>query len=110
MSFLEQWFYDEIICKLELDKKYDIVSEFGEYPYFIDFAFVNEKIAVELDGGFHFINQKSIEKDINRDKILKEKGWTLYHIAYFENKNIVEQDFLKFLNKIEKQRRFESCL
>jgi very-short-patch-repair endonuclease len=102
MSYLEEWFYDKII-KHELQKEYDIVMEFCEYPYFIDFAFINEKIAVELDGGQHFKNEKAIQSDISRENYLKEKGWIFYRIAYFENKEKAIGEFLLFLKSKEKK-------
>lgn len=98
MSYLEKWFYDEVILKYNLHKKYDIVSEYSEYPYFLDFAFVNIKLAFELDGKSHFKNGKErIEHDIKRDKILNSKGWTIYRIRYDEINKETVNNILRYL-------------
>ncbi len=100
MSYLEQWFYDEIIIKENLLSKYDIVNEYSEYPYFIDFAFLNIKLAVELDGACHFTNgNKRKESDLKKNKLLKSKGWNIFRIAYFENQTEVKEKFLKLLKE-----------
>ena len=100
MSYLEKWFYDEIIIKENLLSKYDIVNEYSEYPYFIDFAFLNIKLAVELDGACHFTNgNKRKESDLKKNKLLKSKGWNIFRIAYFENQTEVKEKFLKLLKE-----------
>lgn len=114
-SYLENWFHENIIIKYQLTSKYDIISEYCEYPYFIDYAFINEKIAVELDGAVHFTNgDERIEHDLKRDRYLKEKGWIIYRIPYFEiqtNYQLVIETFLKFLNCLEHQEKsFENNL
>lgn len=102
MSHLEQWFYDNVIIKNNLCDKYDIITEYSEYPYFIDFAFINIKLAIELDGKCHFNNGHTrIEHDIKRDKILNEKGWKVYRIKYDEINNNTINEFINFLNNIE---------
>ena len=101
MSYLEKWFYDNIILKYDLCKKYDIVNEYCEYPYFIDFAFTNIKLAVELDGKCHFINGNTrIEHDKIKDKHLIEKGWKIFRIKYNEINNIIDE-FLQYLNNFQ---------
>lgn len=102
MSYLEQWFFDEIIKKFNLSHNYDIVMEYPIYPYFIDFAFLNINVAVEMDGRCHFTNGKNrIEHDIKRDKILNEKGWLIYRIKFDEINEITVNNFLNFLNTRE---------
>lgn len=103
MSYIEQWFYDNVILSHQLEKKYDIVNEYSEYPYFIDFAFINIKLAVELDGKFHGEEERK-KFDKNRDEKLIEKGWMVYRIPYYkiqyENDETIKS-FLIFLNNIK---------
>lgn len=84
LTYLEQRFYDEL-KKHNLFKKYDIIYNLCEYPYFLDFAFLNIKFAVEMDGACHFSNGKRIQHDIDRDKTLDKKGWKMFRIAYNDN-------------------------
>lgn len=100
MSKLEKWFYDKCV-EYDLLSKYDIVRELCEWPYYIDFAFVNCKVAVELDGLQHFKYQFNIEHDKKKNAYLNECGWHIFRIAYFENTNDTFQKFLQFLEHIQ---------
>lgn len=51
----------------------------------VDFAFIDLKIAVELDGGRHVTQKSVVEKDRKRDAELEENGWILLR---FMNKEI----------------------
>ncbi|GJQ43687.1 MAG: hypothetical protein JETCAE03_31850 [Ignavibacteriaceae bacterium] len=113
MSYLEQWFFDNVIIKYNLLEKYDIVNEYPFYPYFIDFAFLNIKLAVELDGASHFKNgDKRLEHDLKKDRHLIENGWKLYRISYKENNEETIFDFIKKINnlKIFENKRLDKTL
>jgi very-short-patch-repair endonuclease len=104
-SYCEKIF-QQLIEKNELAKKYDIVREYSFFPYFIDFAFVNIKLAVEVDGSQHWKEQKYIENDLRKDKLLISKEWKVYRIPSFLIKNEfdkVEKDFLQYLSTINQQ-------
>ncbi|MCK9596770.1 DUF559 domain-containing protein [Candidatus Pacearchaeota archaeon] len=115
MSYLEEWFYDNVIIKYNLASKYDIINELSIYPYFIDFAFSNIKIAVELDGTFH-LAEKQIHRDNKKDAFLLENGWSVFRIRYDEANETKINEFLNFLysydskpkllaNKVERIKR-----
>lgn len=82
LSYLEEWFNKK--CEeRNIYKKYDVINEYTIFPYSIDFAFINEKVAVELDGKCHFINGiERIEKDIKKDNFLISSGWKIFRIRY----------------------------
>lgn len=102
-SVLEQWFIDEVILKFELNKKYDIISEYAEFPYFIDFAFLNIKLAVELDGPTHFSHGNvRFEHDLKKDNYLLSKGWKIVRIAYNEKNKEKIDEFLMLLDDLTK--------
>lgn len=102
MSYLEQWFYDEVVIKHNLTEKYDIVNELSIYPYFIDFAFQNIKVAVELDGKCHFIHGETRNgHDRKKDEHLISQGWKVFRIRYDENNEDTINEFLSYLSKIE---------
>lgn len=87
-------------------ERFDVAYQYVVYPYCIDFAFVNEKIAVEFDGKCHFKYEKRIAHDIRRDQILSEKGWRVYRISYLEIESFKVSDLLEFIGdeSIEKKR------
>ncbi len=62
-----------------LDSKYLIIREFCQFPYYIDFAFVNEKVAVEIDGSQH-LTKTGIKRDLEKDNVLLENGWKIFRI------------------------------
>lgn len=62
------------------DTKYYIEREYPVFPYYIDFAFVNEKIAVEIDGSQHLEVERA-EKDKKKDNTLIQKNWRILRIT-----------------------------
>lgn len=107
LSYLEQWFLINIIEKYKLFDKYLIINEYkiknNDYTsaYSLDFAFMNIKLDVELDGKCHFNNEKRVQHDINRDKYLISNGWNIFRISYndvkYNSDNIISK-FLSLLN------------
>lgn len=101
LTYLEKNFYNEI-TKYKLFEKYDIVYNYAEYPYFLDFAFLNINFVVELDGACHFNNGvERIQHDIDKDNYLHEKGWKVFRIAYNDNWEDKINELFNILQKIE---------
>lgn len=104
LSYPEKIFLEKV-TKLELDKKYLIIRERSVFPYFIDFAFENQKLAVEIDGSQHNnIDRK--ESDLKKDNLLNSLGWTV--LRFTANKIKFELDecldiILSFLRKEDNQ-------
>lgn len=80
-SYPEQ--YVESILKDEFgilkDKNY--MSEFRQGRWFIDFAFNDKKIAIEIDGKQHELPERKAS-DIEKDKFLIEQGWSVHRIKW----------------------------
>lgn len=96
-SYGERWL-DDIFASNDIYKKYTVIREYPIHPYFIDFAFVNEKVAVEFDGGCHFKNgRKRIDHDIKRDNYLNGLGWRVFRIPYFEMQSFNIRDLIDFI-------------
>jgi very-short-patch-repair endonuclease len=98
--------YPEKLCidhieKNGLDKKYAIVREYSVFPYFIDFAFVNQMVAIEIDGSQHLLPERK-ERDDKKDKLLNELGWLVIRVSEKEiktNINNVFDEIVLILNK-----------
>lgn len=94
MSYPEKCF-KKILEDNGLDKKYLIYREYSVFPYFVDFAFINEKLAVEIDGSQHLEEDRK-KRDVKKDKLLLSKGWKILRIAA----NEVTHDGAKALNAV----------
>ena len=93
-----------------IDKKYEIEREKSFFPYFADFAFNELKLVVEIDGSQHVLEKERTERDINKDKLIRNLGWKI--IRYSED--IVKHDWetidrtllLDNIEKIENATRY----
>lgn len=103
MSFGEKYIHN-LFKEYNMYTKYDIVNEFHIHPYIIDFAFINEKIAVEFDGKVHFEKgQKRIDHDIKKDEYLISIGWKVFRIPYYNLYTFKISDLTSFIgNPISK--------
>lgn len=79
-----------------LNKKYAIIREYSVFPYFIDFAFVNQMVAIEIDGSQHLLPDRK-ESDDKKDKLLNELGWLVIRISEKEIKTNIEEVFNKII-------------
>jgi len=106
MSYPEKLMFNKFL-ELEYDKKYLIVREKSVFPYFIDFAFENEKIALEIDGSQHLLPER-LKNDILKDELLIKNNWTVIRVSDYEVKNNIDniikilEDKLFDNDKIEK--------
>ena len=69
-------------------------------PYFADFACVDLKLIVELDGGQH---ADDIAKDASRTAYLKQEGWTVlrfWNNETLEKTNDVLEEILRVANTL----------
>lgn len=78
-SYPEQFFME--VIKNEFQDK-DYQKEYPFFKYSIDFAWVNKKLAIEIDGQQHQRDEKQKTRDLQKDKLLKENGWKLLRIKW----------------------------
>lgn len=79
MSYPEEMFL-KFLNERGYADKFLIQREYSIFPYFIDFAFVDLKIAIEIDGSQH-LQQERKAKDELKDALLIENGWRVIRIA-----------------------------
>lgn len=104
-TYPERWFI-KAISNDEVLSKLIIAEQFRVGKYFLDFAFLEYSIDLEIDGKQHFENLKIIESDKLRNNFMIENGWKVYRIkwtALYEDPKKVINDFKEYINKIEKQ-------
>lgn len=98
LSFPEKIFQEKLI-EMKLNEKHLIIRERSFFPYFIDFAFENEKIAIEIDGSQHN-EPKRIESDYKKDNFLIKNNWRVIRFNAKEiinNLNLCIEKLLTFL-------------
>lgn len=82
ISYPERCFIN-ILYQYGFSERHLIYKEYSVYPYYIDFAFINEKLAVEIDGSQHLQPERA-ENDRKKDKLLTDMGWCVLHFTAFE--------------------------
>jgi hypothetical protein len=85
ISYPEQYFLE---CFKDVT---NITFQHRVFRYKLDFANIEEKIYLEIDGEQHYSDQRIVEHDISRTKKLNELGWTCYRIRWSEFKKLSEE-------------------
>ncbi len=107
-SYPEKCFI-KMLSDYGFDKKYLIYKEYSVFPYFIDFAFFNEKVAVEVDGSQHLEPERA-ESDRKKDLLLLNNGWYVIHFTatdVVKNPSMIAEKLNEFISnkmtcKVEK--------
>lgn len=96
VSYPEKLFIDYVENN-GLDKKYSIIREYSVHPFFVDFAFTNEMVAVEIDGSQHLLPERKMKDEI-KDSLLVNSGWTVIRISEKEIKTNIENVFNEIIS------------
>jgi very-short-patch-repair endonuclease len=99
-SYAEQYVTD-ILNKNGIIEKADYQFEYRQNKWFIDFAFVDDKIAIEIDGKQHNYPERKI-KDEEKDTWLTANGWSVHRIKWKRPSVKARQELIKELNNILK--------
>jgi very-short-patch-repair endonuclease len=78
-SYPEEWF-TKVIENEFSDKNY--IYQYHFYKYRLDFAWVDKKKCIEMDGEQHQRFQRQIESDKRKDKKLIDNGWKILRIPW----------------------------
>ena len=105
LSYPEKVFLNKI-KELKLNEAHLIIREKSIFPYFIDFAFENEKVAVEIDGSQHQLEDRK-KNDINKDILLNELGWRIIRFTANEINKNVDNCIIKLNNFIKSDTKYE---
>jgi very-short-patch-repair endonuclease len=72
---------EELLSQMGFNKHEDYEPEYHQGKWFIDFAFVDKKIAIEIDGRQHELPERKI-KDAEKDAWLIKNGWSVHRIKW----------------------------
>ena len=84
-----------------LYEKYTIIEKMPFSKYFLDFAFIEIKLCVEVDGKQHYITPEAIEHDRIRDEFLISQGWKIYRINWITLCNNAVEEIDELINFID---------
>jgi very-short-patch-repair endonuclease len=87
---------EKVVMGILDELKIDYEREHPHHRWFIDFAFLDKKIALEIDGKQHDFPQRK-ESDLRKDYSLKSEGWIVYRIRW---KKISKEFYQELKNKI----------
>lgn len=76
--------YAEKYFENAFNNTFEIEYHIKETPYTIDFADIENKVAIEIDGEQHYISSGLRKEDIKRDNILFNLGWKTIRIRWSE--------------------------
>lgn len=97
-------FHDEVAKHLNRLKP-GLVNEYPFESYFLDIAYIKEKLAIEVDGPSHFNftgeNPSFRNKNKIKETILKLENWRLVRIPFFEWPNTNEAQIKYLRAKLE---------
>jgi len=90
--------------------KQNNISYTCEYPigiYSIDFVILGEKMAIEIDGKQHFEDIKQMERDKNKNILLKTQNWKILRIKWTRLFNDTQNTLQETLNWINNPSEFK---
>ena len=81
--------YAEEYWKIVLETNgIQFVEQYQINVYSLDFAILNKKIDLEIDGDQHTLDKRIVESDKRRNKFLQEQGWTTIRVKWSDYKKI----------------------
>ena len=101
--------FNELLKENGFFDKYSIEYGFSVSKYFLDFAILDLKIDIEIDGQQHFRTNYAISYDLARDNFMINDGWSVYRISakeLFDDKDKVINEFIKFIQIKSRFRKY----
>lgn len=98
-SYPELWVIGLLEKELNLKENIDYITEMPFFGQFLDFAWADRKLCIEIDGKQH---QEEYRKSLDerKNKNLKDNGWKLLRLEWswiMENKVSAKNKILNFL-------------
>ena len=98
-SYPEKFFMKVIENEFN-DKNYQREYPFGKYS--LDFAWIDKKCCIEIDGEQHDRFKEYKQRDIKKDTLLKENGWKILRIKWkdlYKNSKEIIKKAKEFIDK-----------
>lgn len=95
ISYPEKYF-KELFDSLKINLEF----QYSLYPYFLDFAKIESKIDIEIDGGQHTYDKRIVEHDKKRNDYLEKLGWKIIRIKWSEYKKMSYNERCQFVKDL----------
>lgn len=96
-SYPEKYFNEVFIKEgLNFERYYRV----GLYE--LDFALVDKKIDIEIDGDQHYLDPKVSEVDKRRNKYLIDNGWTIIRIKWSDYKKLSIEEKKEYIKRLRR--------
>jgi len=93
--------YAEVYWKGILDShKVDYIEQHPVSLYSLDFAILESKIDLEIDGDQHYLDKRVIESDKRRTKYLSDRGWTVIRIKWSDYQKLDRKEKEEYIKNI----------
>jgi very-short-patch-repair endonuclease len=99
-SYPEKYF-NKIFSKQPIN----YIKELPVKYYSLDFAF-DGKINVEIDGEQHYVDERIIKSNQERDEYLQNKGWKIIRIRWAKYKKMSKKEKLRFIADLYEALKF----
>ena len=94
-SYPERYFED-----LFKNENINVTPSYRIGLYELDFAIVDKKIDIEIDGSQHYNDKRIVESDIRRTRYLNDLGWSVIRINWAEYNSKSFQEKQKFIKEL----------
>ena len=97
----EPSYAENFFIKVLENNQINFIREYKINRFFADFAFLEKKLVLEIDGKQHLLPKRALSDKI-KDEILKKEGWKVYRIKWKnpineENSNYIRKEIINFL-------------
>ena len=95
--------YPEKFFMKVIDNNFEDKNYIREYPigiYSVDFAWINKKLAIEIDGEQHDRFEEYAQRDTEKDKLLINNGWKVLRIKWKDMCNNPKNEIKKAIDFI----------
>lgn len=100
-SYPEKWIIKVLENNFGLKENIDYITELPFHGYFLDFAWPEKRLCIEIDGELHRFEEQQ-KRDINKDEFLKNEGWKELRLKWsfiLKNKESAIKIIKDFLNE-----------